>query len=125
MIRSTRSAVALLAGASMIGSAWAADAIAAPRQLDCVLTDTEAQPGSESRPVAVTFDDENKTLTAEEGGRHYSFSKVSISNVTINGQTDNVSIGIDRSSFGFVWQQYEADRVRTEYGHCRPARAPT
>lgn len=125
MIRSTLLAVALLAGASMIGSAWAGGAIAAPRQLDCVLTDTEAQPGSESRPVAVTFDDENKTLTAEEGGRHYVFGKVMISSVTINGRTDNVSLGIDRSSLGIVWQQYEAGKVRTEYGHCRPARAPS
>jgi hypothetical protein len=22
-----------------------------------------------------------------------------------------------------VWQQYMADKVNTEYGHCRPARA--
>jgi len=125
MIRRTCSPVALLAAASMIGLAWAGAAVAAPRQLDCVLTDTEAQPGSESRAIAVTFDDENKTLTADEGGRHYSFGKVSISNVTINGQTDSVSLGIDLSSLGIVWQQYEVDRVRTEYGHCHAARAPT
>jgi len=64
-------------------------------------------------------------LTAEEGSRVYSFMKVSISNVAINGQAEGVSLGIDRSSLGIVWQQYEADKVRTEYGHCHPIRAPT
>jgi len=125
MTRSIRSTTALLAGVSMIGLAWVSDAIAAPKQLDCVLTDTEAQPGSEDRPVAIMFDEENKTLIAEEGGHHYSFSKVSISNVTINGQADSISLGIDRSSLGIVWQQYEADKVHTEYGHCHPVGAPT
>ena len=71
------------------------------------------------------FDEDAKTLTAEESGRSYSFTKVSISNVSINGQDDSVSLGIDRSSFGVVWQQYGADKVRTEYGQCHPVRAPT
>jgi hypothetical protein len=104
--------------------AWRADASAAPQRLDCTLTDSEAHPQSESRPIAVIFDEDQKTLTAEEGNRTYSFIKVSISNVSINGQADNVGLGIDRSSLGIVWQQYEADKVRTEYGHCHPIRTP-
>jgi hypothetical protein len=51
------------------------------------------------------------------------FSKVTITYIAISGQTDDVSLGIDRSSLGIVWQQYVADKVDTEYGHCRPARA--
>jgi len=44
--------------------------------------------------------------------------------VSINGLDDTVSLGIDRSSFGIVWQQYGADKLTTEFGHCPPAPAP-
>ena len=103
---------------------WSTSASAAPQRLDCVLTDTEAKPGSENRPLAITFDDDKKTLTAEEGDHSYSFTKVSISEVSVNGHADDVSLGIDRSSLGMVWQKYAADKVHTEYGRCHPASAP-
>lgn len=115
--------MALVVGASTAGLAWITDTAAAPQQLDCVLTDTSTQPGSEGWPVVVVFDEDKKTLSAEEG-RSYSFINVLISNVSINGQADDVSLGIDRSSLGIVWQQYGADNVRTDYGDCHP-RAPT
>ncbi len=124
-LREVRATAAMIVGVLMTVLVWTAAASAAPQRLDCVLTDTEAKPGSENRPVVVVFDENNKTLTAEEGGRSYSFKKVSISNISINGDADSVSLGIDRSSFGIVWQQYGADKVRTEYGQCHPARAPT
>ncbi|HKH81116.1 MAG TPA: hypothetical protein VKA03_05835 [Methylovirgula sp.] len=88
------------------------------------MTDTETKPGSESRPIVVVFDEDKKTLTAEEGGHSYSFSKVSISNVSVTGAADSISLGIDRSSLGIVWQQYGADKVDTEYGHCNPVQPP-
>jgi hypothetical protein len=102
----------------------ASAALAAPQRLDCVLTDTEAKPRSESRPIVVVFDPEAKTVTATEGARSYNFTRVSISNVSINGHADNVSLGIDQSSLGIVWQQYEADKVNTEFGRCRSTQAP-
>ncbi len=105
----------------LVGTAAAS---AAAQRLDCVLTNKEASPASESRPIVVVFDEGTKTVTAEEGGRTYSLKKVSISNVSINGAADNVSLGIDRSSFGIVWQQYGADKVSTEYGRCRPVGSP-
>lgn len=120
-----RLTMAILVGAMMMALASIVGAYAAPTRLDCVLTDTEAQPGSESRPISVVFDETSKTLTAEDGGQSYSFTKVSISNVAINGQADSISLGIDRSSLGIVWQQYGADKVRTEYGRCHLASAPT
>ncbi len=98
-------------------------ASAAPQQLDCVLTDTAAQPGSESRPVVIVFDADVKTLNVKDSSRSYSFSNVSISNVSINGEADSVSLGIDRSSLGIVWQQYAASKVVTEYGKCRQDRS--
>ena len=105
--------------------AWSSDACAVPQRLDCILADTEGHSQSEKRPIVVVFDEDKSTLTADEGSRIYSFIKVSISNVSINGQADNVSLGIDRSSLGIVWQQYGADKVRTEYGRCHPVSSPT
>jgi hypothetical protein len=114
-----RSTTVIVAAALTMACAWSTGAAAAPQKLDCVLTDTK--PGSESRAVAVVFDEDRKTLSAEEGGRSYSFSKVTITYISISGHADGVSIGIDRSSLGIVWQQYGADKVRTEYGHCKRA----
>jgi hypothetical protein len=110
--------------AALLTSAASTDGTAATsQQLNCILTDTLVQPGSQSRPVTVVYDEDNKTLTAEAAGRHYSFGKVTITYIAISGQVDDVSLGIDRSSLGIVWQQYGADKVNTEYGHCRPASA--
>ena len=108
----------------LTAAAWIAPAAAAPQRLDCVLTDKETQPGSENRPVAVIFDEDNKTLTADVAGHRYSFSKATITYISISGQAEDVSIGIDRSSLGLVWQQYGTDKVTTEFGRCRAAPAP-
>jgi len=35
---------------------WTAAASAVPQRLDCVLTDKEASPASESRPIVIVFD---------------------------------------------------------------------
>ncbi len=115
-----RAARVLLCTTLLVISACTIEVSAEPQQLDCVLTDTEAHPASERRPVVVVFDKDAKTLTAKDGDYSYAFSKVSISNVAISGLVDNVSIGIDRSSLGIVWQQYGTDKVATEYGRCRP-----
>jgi hypothetical protein len=109
----------MIAAASMILAANAG-ALAAPQQFDCVLTDTKAKPGSENRPVAVIFDEDAKTLTAKAGDRSYSFTKVTMTYIAISGQTDDASVGVDRSALGIVWQQYAAGRVTTEFGHCLP-----
>jgi hypothetical protein len=87
------------------------------------LTDTEGKPGSENRPIVVVFDVDAKTVTAKDGANSYSFSKVSISNVSVDGAADSISLGIDRSSFGIVWQQYGADKVSTEFGQCHPSQS--
>jgi len=96
---------------------WIASAFAAPQTFDCVLTNPGSQPNSQS--VVVTFDDTGKTLKAQRGTESYSFANVSISNIAISGQVNDVSLGIDRSSLGIVWQQYGADKVVTEFGQCR------
>ena len=47
--------------------AWSGNAAAVAQQLSCILTDTVAQPGSQSRPVTVVYDADNKTLTRRGG----------------------------------------------------------
>ncbi len=118
------SPMAIIASASTMVFAWTACASGTPRQLNCVLTDTEAKPGSESRLIVVIFDEDKKTLTAGEGDHSYNFTKVSISNVSVSGEADSISLGIDRSSFSIVWQRYGADKVDAEYGHCHPVQPP-
>jgi hypothetical protein len=95
-------------------------AAAAPQQFDCVLTDTGNRLAAENRPIVVIFDEDKKTLQAQAGGQTYGFSQVSISTVSISGQSGNVSLGIDRSSLGIVWQQYGPEQPVIEFGHCSP-----
>lgn len=95
-------------------------ASAAPQQLDCSLTDTgNVQTSTQSQLIIVMFDEDAKNIKAQEGGRNYIFSDVSISNVSMSGKADQVSLGIDRSTLSIVWQQYETDKVVTVYGQCR------
>jgi hypothetical protein len=94
-------------------------AAAAPQQLACVLTDTGNRLAAENRPIIVIYDEDKKILQAQAAGQTYSFSQVSISTVSISGQSGNISLGIDRSSLGVVWQQYGNQPV-IEFGHCSP-----
>lgn len=109
------------------GSALAAvlasvlDACAAQQRLECVLTDSAAGLAAENRPIVVTFDEDRKALQALVGSQSYSFSKVSISTVSISGQSGDLSLGIDRSSLGVVWQQYGPGQPVIEFGRCRAA----
>ncbi len=107
----------------LVMALWAAPSLASFERFTCVLTDTTAKPGSESRPIIVTFDDAKNTLEAEEGGQTHILRNVSVSSVSISGNGDDVSLGIDRSSHGIVFQDYGATGkpVAIEFGRCRPA----
>jgi hypothetical protein len=120
-MRSTRvSSAAIIVPMLMSLVVWAS---AAAQQFDCVLTDTADQLSSENRSIVVVFDESAKTLKVQDGSQNYSFNNVSISNIAISGDVDSVSVGIDRSSLGIVWQQYAANKVVTELGHCRQTEA--
>ncbi len=92
---------------------------AASQQLDCTLNNLGGGAAAQNESVTVTFDDNAKTLQAQRAGRSYNFADVSISNIAISGGIDDVSLGIDRSSLGMVWQQYGTDQATTQYGQCR------
>ena len=103
--------------------ALGAIAATASEQLTCTLTDTAAQPGAQSRPLTIIVDDAANTLKAQEGERTYTFRDVSISSVSISGHADDISLGIDRSSFGVVFQSYggATNAAAIEFGRCQPA----
>jgi hypothetical protein len=100
--------------AALIGScAWAT-----PQRLDCVLDGNSSAGVPAGRPLVVTFDEDIGALLAEQSGQTYSFKKVSITNTSITGLTDDFSVGIDRSSLAVVWQHYEAHKVSNDFGRC-------
>ena len=105
-------AVAMLAISPRIS--WAAS-----QQLSCTLNSPGGAAEAQNEPVIVKFDENSKTLQAQRAGRNYNFANVSISNVAISGDVGTVSLAIDRSSLGLVWQQYGADQATAEYGQCR------
>ncbi len=84
-----------------------------------------SQTAAQNQPIVVVFDDDAKTLQAQSGTQTYSFTDVSISNVAISGSAGAVSLGIDRSSLGMVWQQYSAEKATIEYGQCQKGAVPT
>jgi hypothetical protein len=115
--------IGLIIALPLISLLMSADAFAAEQRLDCVLTDTGEQLASNNGAVSVEFDEGSKALRAQDGSRTYSFNNVSISNIAISGDVDTVSLGIDRSSWGIVWQQYGANKVVTEFGQCKRMKA--
>jgi len=117
-MRSARLVFALVLSFLMIS----ATAFAGKQRFDCVLTDTAEQLASENHAVSIVLDETTKTLKAQDGSRSYSFNKVAISALAISGEVDNASIGIDRSSWGIVWQQYNTDKVVTQFGRCRQSK---
>ncbi len=74
--------------------------------------------------MTIVFDDTAKTLSAQNGSQKFSFASASISNVVINGVNDSISVGIDRSSLGIVWQTYGPGNVVIEYGRCQRSNHP-
>ncbi len=100
---------------------------AAPQTLDCVLTDIEisragskfeSQIAAQKRSVAVVFDDSANTLTVKQDGADTPLSKVTISQTSMTGAGETISIGIDRSSWRIVFQTYEQGSTRNEFGRC-------
>jgi hypothetical protein len=117
-----RRRLAMTGGAAVAAIlASALGASAAQQRLECVLTDTASRLGAENRSIVVTFDEDRNGLQALVGSQSYSFSQVSISTVSISGQIGDVSLGIDRSSLGIVWQQYEPGEPVVEFGRCQAA----
>ena len=100
---------------------------AAPQELDCILTDVEtkseetkfdSQVAVEKRAIVVTFDEQQGSLSLRQGTANKSLQDVTITPTSMNGAADDISLGIDRSSWRIVFQSYGPNSVRNEFGIC-------
>ena len=100
---------------------------ATPQELDCILTDVEtkseetkfdSQVAVEKRAIVVTFDEQQRLLSLREGKANKLLQDVTITPTSMNGAADDISLGIDRSSWRIVFQTYGPNSVRNEFGIC-------
>lgn len=95
-------------------------AFAMPTRLECTLTSAGAEGKETTRKISIVFDAAAKTLDFYQGSQHRELGKVTISTISIDGYTDDMSIGIDRSSWSIIVQTYSEDHVLAEFGVCKP-----
>ena len=107
-----------------------AGAVAAPKRLDCSLTllETRAGPKSdqsaESRSMMIVFDEEAQALTLYQGASVQALGRVTITQSSMSGAVGEITLGIDRSSWGIVFQTYGSDSMRAEFGECNLSAEP-
>jgi len=104
-----------------VSQVFAVSAFATPTRLECTMTNAGAGDKDTTHTIFIVFDAEKNTLVLYQGALRRDFANVTISTVSINGATDDASIGIDRSSSSIVVQTYSQDHVSGEFGACRPA----
>jgi hypothetical protein len=103
---------------------------AAPRRLDCNLTVLETKAGSkldvaaEKRPVIVVFDEQAKALTVRQNNGARVLGNVTMTQSSMTGYDDEMSLGVDPSSWSVVLQTYKADSVDVEFGICSLSAQP-
>ena len=96
---------------------------AATQQFGCTLTTLESTTNpnfteAESRSIAVIVDQETKTITVSQDGTEQPLDHVTFSQLTINGYTGTLSLGMDKSSGSIVLQTYAPNANKTEFGVC-------
>ena len=94
---------------------------AKPIALDCAVTDEAQAEGGPSRVIIIRFDEQAKTLEAQDRDKARTYRNVTISTVSINGSDDETTVGIDRSSWAIAFQTYRSDQIVAELGSCKPA----
>jgi hypothetical protein len=103
---------------------------AAPTRLDCTLTSIEIKVGTKSdfepekRSISVVFDGKAKELTVYQDGRAQALNNVTATVTSINGYVDQISLGINSADWNIVFQTYESDSTRAEFGVCSPNTQP-
>jgi len=107
-----------------------AGADAAPKRLDCSLTVLETKAGpkldvaAEKRAVIVVFDQEAKALTVRQDGGARALGNVTMTQSSMTGYVDEMSLGVDPSSWSVVLQTYKPDSVDVEFGTCSLSAQP-
>ena len=122
-----------VAAASVLGAALllpSVVAVAAPKRLDCSLTRIETRTGPnlevgrENRPIIVVFDDEAKSLAMYQDGGKWGLGHVTITQISMNGYVDEISLGIDLSTWSIVLQTYKPEAMTAEFGACGQSATP-
>ncbi len=117
-------AVIRLAAAVVSALSLSAPLAAMPMRLECSVKSEAADSTSAARVIAMTFDGETNTLLLSQSARDVKFENVTSTNVSINGNTKDMSVGIDRSSWSIVLQTYSEEQVSNEFGTCRMSTLP-
>jgi len=100
-------------------------ATATPRLLDCSLNEIDTTAGqnfnveTENRSISVAADDEARTITVFQDGKAWPLSHVTITQIVMNGYTDDISVGVQISSGSIVLQSYALNFTKAEFGICR------
>ena len=104
---------------------------AAPTRLDCTLTSLEMKTGSttdtaaENRSIIVVFDRDAKALTVYPDDSAVVLTNVTMSQIAMSGYVSgDVSLSIDPSSWGIVFQTYKPASTTTEFGACSLSAKP-
>ena len=111
--------------AALMSIALAPTTTAAPRSFDCMLNHVETMAGqnfdvaAESRSVSLTLDEESQTITLYQNGAGQALNHVTITEIAINGYTDDTRVGIQVSSGDVVLQSYDDNITKAEFGICR------
>ena len=98
----------------------------AQQSLQCALNEVETREGQnfdlapENRSISLTLDEGSQTMTLYQDGTGQALSHVTITQIAMNGYTDNTSVGIQVSSGDIVLQSYALNSSKAEFGICRP-----
>jgi len=104
---------------------------APPRSLHCTLNEVETMAGQnfdlapESRSISLTLDEGSQTITLYQDGAGQALSHVTITQIAMNGYTDNTSVGIQVSSGNIVLQSYALNFTKAKFGICHPGEKQT
>ena len=92
------------------------------------ITKKKKKEGRERRPekrsISIVFDGKAKELTVYQDGSAQALNNVTATVTSINGYNDQISLGINSADWDIVFQTYEPDSTRAEFGVCSPNTQP-
>ena len=101
-----------------------AAALAEPTRLECTLSRLQTKSGQnfesavENRSLSVTYDEEGRSLKVDRDGKTYSLGHITMTPISITGYVDDISLGVDRSSWSVVLQTFGSSSTTSEFGTC-------
>ena len=107
-------------------------AAAAPKTFDCSLSVLETKAagkkdvGAEQRSIVLLVDEQAKKVTVQQNNSARALDNVTMSEHSINGYIEDLSLSVDLSSWKIALQTYKSnpDWQSIEFGDCVPASQP-